>query len=102
MRWLLTGDEFDAHEACRMGLVQEVMAPEELLPSALRLAQHIADRAPLGIRATLESARQTVLEGEEAAARTLPMLVRRVIDSDDAREGLNALLEDRSPVFTGR
>jgi hypothetical protein len=30
------------------------------------------------------------------------MLVRRVIDSDDAREGLNALLEERSPVFTGR
>jgi enoyl-CoA hydratase/carnithine racemase len=102
MRWLLTGDEFDAHEACRMGLVQEVMAPEELLPSALRLAQHIADRAPLGIRATLESARQTVLEGEEAAARALPMRVRGVIDSDDASEGLNALLEDRSPVFTGR
>jgi enoyl-CoA hydratase/carnithine racemase len=102
MRWLLTGDEFDAHEACRMGLVQEVMAPEELLPSALRLAQHIADRAPLGIRATLESARQALLEGEEAAARALPMRVQRIIDSDDAREGLNALLEDRSPVFTGR
>ena len=101
MRWLLTGDEFDAHEACRMGLVQEVMAPEDLLPSALRLAQHIADRAPLGIRTTLESARQAVLEGESVAAKALPVLVRRVLDSEDAKEGLQALLEKRPPLFRG-
>jgi len=101
MRWLLTGDEFDAHEACRMGLVQEVMAPEELLPSALRLARHIADRAPLGIRTTLESARQAVLEGESVAAKALPALVRRVLDSEDAKEGLQALLEKRPPLFRG-
>ncbi|SEJ01084.1 crotonase/enoyl-CoA hydratase family protein [Pseudomonas sp. NFR16] len=102
MRWLLTGDEFDAHEACRMGLVQEVMAPEDLLPAALRLAQHVADRAPLGIRATLESARQAVLEGESAAAHALPQLVRRVIESDDASEGLSALQERRAADFKGR
>lgn len=101
MRWLLTGDEFDAHEACRMGLVQEVMASEDLLPSALRLAQHIADRAPLGIKATLESARQAVLEGEAVAARALPALVKQVISSADASEGLKALLENRAPHFTG-
>jgi len=101
MRWLLTGDEFDAHEACRMGLVQEVMASEDLLPSALRLAQHIADRAPLGIKATLESARQAVLEGEAIAAKALPALVKQVICSADAGEGLKALLENRSPHFTG-
>jgi enoyl-CoA hydratase/carnithine racemase len=102
MRWLLTGDEFDAHEACRMGLVQEVKAPEDLLPSALRLAQHVADRAPLGVHATLESARQAVLQGEGVAAQALPALVRRVIDSEDAREGLSAMLEGRTPQFTGR
>lgn len=82
-----------------MGLVQEVMAPEDLLPSALRLARHIADRAPLGIRTTLEAARQAVLEGESVAAKALPALVRRVLDSEDAKEGLQALLEKRTPVF---
>ncbi|HEY0286858.1 MAG TPA: crotonase/enoyl-CoA hydratase family protein [Pseudomonas sp.] len=101
MRWLLTGDEFDAHEACRMGLVQEVMASEDLLPSALRLAEHIAARAPLGIKATLESARQTVLEGEGAAARALPALIKRVIGSADAKEGLQALIEHRTAHFKG-
>jgi enoyl-CoA hydratase/carnithine racemase len=101
MRWLLTGDEFDAHEACRMGLVQEVMASEDLLPSAMRLAEHIAARAPLGIKATLESARQAVLEGESAAAQALPALVKRVIDSADAKEGLQAMLQHRTPLFKG-
>jgi enoyl-CoA hydratase/carnithine racemase len=101
MRWLLTGDEFDAHEACRMGLVQEVMASEDLLPSAMRLAEHIAARAPLGIKATMESARQAVLEGESAAAQALPALVKRVIDSADAKEGLQAMLQHRTPLFKG-
>ncbi|MCI1736912.1 MAG: crotonase/enoyl-CoA hydratase family protein [Pseudomonas veronii] len=46
MRWLLTGDEFDAHEALRLGLVQEVMASEDLLPRAIELASRIARQAP--------------------------------------------------------
>jgi enoyl-CoA hydratase/carnithine racemase len=101
MRWLLTGDEFDAHEALRMGLVQEVMALEDLLPCALHLATRIAERAPIGVRATLASARQAVHEGEEAAARQLPERVRQVMSSDDAKEGLRALIERRPGQFTG-
>src|SRR5260370_1108964 len=50
MRWLLTGDEFDAHEALRLGLVQEVMASEDLLPRAIELAERIARQAPLGVQ----------------------------------------------------
>lgn len=101
MRWLLTGDEFDAHEACRMGLVQEVTASEDLMPYALQLAARIAEQAPMAIRATLASARQAVLEGEAAAARQLPALINRVMSSADASEGLNAMLEHRPPVFNG-
>ncbi len=52
MRWLLTGDEFDAHEAYRLGLVQEVTAPEDLLDHAIALAERVAAQAPLGVRAT--------------------------------------------------
>ncbi|KAF1051106.1 MAG: Enoyl-CoA-hydratase [Stenotrophomonas maltophilia] len=101
MRWLLTGDEFDAHEAYRMGLVQEVLAPEELLPATLQLAQRIASRSPLGIRATLASARQCLLEGEEAAARALPERARALLNSADAAEGLRAMQERREGDFKG-
>ena len=58
MRWLLTGDEFDAAEAHRIGLVQEVADDAAAaLARAREIAQTIADRAaPLGVRATLASA----------------------------------------------
>jgi enoyl-CoA hydratase/carnithine racemase len=101
MRWLLTGDEFDAHEALRLGLVQEVMASEELLPRALQLAERIAAQAPLGVQATLASARLAVLQGETASSQQLLPTTTRLFASDDAREGLAALLERRPGHFSG-
>ena len=101
MSWLLTGDEFDAHEALRLGLVQEVMASEDLLPRAIELAQRIARQAPLGVQATLMSARQARQEGETAAAQALPSLVHKLMNSEDAKEGVRAMLEKRPGVFKG-
>lgn len=101
MRWLLTGDEFDAHEACRMGLVQEVLASEDLLPYALQLATRIAEQAPLAVRATLQSSRQAVVEGETSAAGQLPDLLNQLMNSEDAREGLLAMQERRPAIFKG-
>ena len=101
MRWLLTGDEFDAHDALRLGLVQEVMASEDLLPRAMLLAERIARQAPLGVQATLMSARQARLEGETAAALGLPPLVKKLLNSEDAKEGVRAMIEKRPGVFKG-
>lgn len=102
MRWLLTGDEFDAHEAYRLGLVQEVLASEDLLPRAIWLAERIAAQAPLGVRAVLASAHQTLDEGEKAAADALPATTQRLLTSEDAKEGLKAMLERREGHFKGR
>ena len=71
MRWLLTGDEFGAEEALRIGLVQEVVAPAELLARAVALAETIAAQAPLGVAATLTSARFALPEEEKLAAKRL-------------------------------
>ncbi|AYC33220.1 enoyl-CoA hydratase [Pseudomonas cavernae] len=102
MRWLLTGDEFDAHEAYRIGLVQEVLASEDLLPRALYLAERIAAQAPLGVQATLASARQAVREGEAAAVRSFATTVPQLMASEDAEEGVRAMQERRPGVFKGR
>ena len=102
MRWLLTGDEFDAAEAYRIGLTQEVLASEDLLPRALWLAERIAAQAPLGVMATLASARQAFTQGPEVAARSLKPLVAQLLTSEDAREGLLAMQERRPGQFKGR
>ncbi|MBA3394540.1 MAG: crotonase/enoyl-CoA hydratase family protein [Deltaproteobacteria bacterium] len=102
MRWLLTGDEFDAAEALRIGLVQEVVAPGEQLARATALADVIAQQAPLGVYATLASARAALPEAEAAAAiRLLPDL-QPLMNSEDMQEGLRAFMERRPGSFQGR
>ncbi|HEY3315157.1 MAG TPA: crotonase/enoyl-CoA hydratase family protein [Bacillota bacterium] len=102
MRYLLTGDEFSAEEAFRMGLVQEVVEPERLLPRAIELAESVARQAPFGVRATIRSARQAWLEGEKAAMADLFPALKDLLETEDAREGVQSFLERRSGNFRGR
>lgn len=100
MRWLLTGDTFDAAEALRIGLVQEVA--DDPLAVANTIAETIARRAPLGVRATLASARITADEGPEEASRRLLPAARILMATEDAAEGVRSFLERRDGVFRGR
>ncbi|NRD42938.1 crotonase/enoyl-CoA hydratase family protein [Corallococcus exiguus] len=102
MQYLLTGDALDAREAHRLGLVQRVVARDELLTTAMSVANKIASKAPLAIKATLESTRTAVLEGERAAAAKLLPAIQRLATTEDAQEALMAFMERRTPTFHGR
>lgn len=102
MRYLLTGDEFDAAEALRIGLVQEVVPLGQQLARALALAETVAAQAPLGVRATLASARLAISDGEQAALDRLAPDLVPIIASEDAREGVQSFIERRAAKFTGR
>ena len=102
MRYLLTGDEFTASEALRIGLVQEVVEPGQLLARAEAIAQTIALQAPLGVRATLASARLAVTEGEQAAIQRLIPDLEPILHSEDVTEGLLSFIERRQAKFEGR
>ncbi len=102
MRWLLTGDKFDAAEAFRIGLVQEVVPAGSEKVTATGIAKTVASRAPLGVRATLESARLTLDKGPEAARDALLGQARELMGSDDAREGMMSFVERRDAKFTGK
>ena len=102
MRWMLTGDRFDAAEAHRLGLVQEVVAPGEQLARARELAGRIAAQAPLAVQATLANARLAVRDGEAAAEERLPGELVRLMQTEDARIGMQAFLTRTEPEFVGR
>lgn len=102
MRFLLTAEPFGAAEALRIGLVQEVVAANVLLERAVAIATTIAAQAPLGVRATLASARKAEREGEASAAGALRAEIVRLMASDDAREGLQSFLERRAGRFSGK
>lgn len=102
MRWLLTGDEFDAREALRIGLAQEIVAAGTQLERAVELAAVVAAQAPLGVYATLASSRAAIPGSETEAARKLMVDLLPLMGSEDMQEGLRAFLERRPGMFTGR
>lgn len=103
MRWLLTGDEFDAAEAHRIGVVQEVTPDADTaLQRARDIAHTIADRcAPLGVAATLASAHTARLHGDSAAIEQLRPQVQGLFGSADAAEGVQSFVERRDARFQG-
>ena len=102
MRYLLTGDEFDAAEALRIGIAQEVVSEAQLLERAVQIAKTIAAQAPLAVQATLASARLSVREGPAAAAEKLMPELLRILKTEDVAEGLASFMERRDAKFTGR
>jgi enoyl-CoA hydratase/carnithine racemase len=102
MVWLLTGDEFSAQEAYRIGLVQEVVPTGRQLHRAVELAERIAERAPLAVQATIETCRKSLGNGQAAAATFMTATNTELYRSEDAAEGRQSFLEKREAIFNGR
>ena len=101
MRYLLTADEISAEEAFRIGLVQEMTEAGQQLDRAFEIASTIAKRAPLGVQATLASARCARIQGDKPALdRLLPDLIP-IMGSEDVKEGIQSFVERREADFKG-
>ncbi|MHA4853326.1 crotonase/enoyl-CoA hydratase family protein [Rhodococcus sp. MSC1_016] len=101
MRWMLTGDEFDATEAHRIGLIQEIA--DDPVDRARQIAHTIADKAaPLGVSTVLASTHRARRLGDDAAITQLGPDVARLFGTADGAEGIQSFIERRDAVFTGR
>ena len=102
MHYLLTGDEFGAATAVRLGLAQEIVEPGRQFDRAVEIAERICAQAPLGVQATLRSAWTGIVDGEIAAAEHVRDDMSEVLASEDFKEGIASFRERRSAKFTGR
>lgn len=102
MKYMLTGMEFSANEAREMRIISEILPKEQLMDRALELANMIVNAAPLGVKATMESALAARYEGDEAGLALLNERLFGLLKSKDVQEGVMAMLEKRIPIFKGQ
>lgn len=101
---LLTGRLIDSKRAKEIGLVNQVVAPDELESTSYALATELAEKAaPMAVKVTKLTIKRLFQETpiEPALKKELHSLVEQIGRSRDAEEGVRAILEKRSPVFTG-
>ena len=96
MRYLLTGDSFNAQAAFDMNLITEICPEGSQLNRAIELAEHVAQAAPLAVKATLASAREAINEGYEVAFKQLQSHLQPLLTTEDVQEGVFAMLQKAS------
>lgn len=102
MRMLLTAERIDAEEAYRVGLISDLVSPEELLTTAVSLAERIAGNGPLAVRAIKKAAAQAMNLAMSESIAQEQALWGILRDTRDRSEGREAFAERRPPEFLGR
>jgi enoyl-CoA hydratase len=102
MEMALTGEPITAEEAMQAGMLSGLTAPEDLLESAVALAERIAENAPLAVAASKQLVRAAASGVEEDKLWEMQIpLQKSVFSSNDAKEGPAAFAEKRAPNWTG-
>lgn len=102
MYHLLRADEFDAVEAHRIGLVQEVVEPGRQIDRAIELGRELLACSPIALQHTIANARLALDQDEPAAIAAIGEMSSVVQATADFQEGIASFLERRPARFTGR
>ncbi len=99
---LFTGRVFDADEAARLGIVNRVVQPDDLGAATQQLATEIATAGPIAVRMTKRALYLGINQSLDESLDLEGFQQNITFGTDDAKEGIQAIMEKRDPVFTGR
>ena len=102
MEILLTCEFINAQQAYEIGLINQVVSKEELMPAAMKIAEKICENAPLAIQAIKRSVRQGMNLSMDEALNLELKIAAEVFMTEDAKEGPRAFAEKRKPVWKGQ
>ena len=101
MEFLLTAEAFPASRAFELGLLNEIVATDDLSQRAVDWAARINANAPLAVQATKESVLRGLAVDQKEAFKIESELAGKIFSSNDAKEGPKAFKEKRDPKWTG-
>lgn len=102
LEMILTGEEIDAQEAFRIGLINKVVAKEELMNTAMEIATKMASMAPISLRYIKEAIYKGMDMTLEQGLRLEADLYLLIHTTKDREEGIKAFRQKRSPKFEGK
>lgn len=102
LEFFMTGSTFSAQEAERLGLVNYVVPPSQLMAKAEEIVHKINENGPLAVRGIKECIYRGLSSPLPEAARLEDLMSRLSMESEDAKEGARAFLEKRKPQYKGR
>ena len=102
MEIMLTGDMIDAETAHKFGLVNHVYSADDLEPETMKLAQKIAEKAPIALQLCKEAVKFASRSNLDEGLRREVDLFAICFSTEDKKEGVAAFLEKRKPEFQGK
>lgn len=102
MEMILTGDMIRADEALRIGLVNKIAEPEQLMTDAKELADRILKNGPIAVKYSKEAIARGMEMDMDSAVALENELFALCFATEDQKEGMQAFLEKREAVFSGK
>jgi enoyl-CoA hydratase len=102
LQLILTGDLIDAHEAHRIGLVNEVVPSGELISRCEAILKQISANAPLAIRYSIDAVNEGVDTDLSSGLKREAKYFTLAAGTEDRKEGASAFVQKRAPQFQGR
>lgn len=99
---IYTADVISAEEACRIGLVNKVVEPQELMNAAVALAGKIAEKAPIAVKNSKEAINRGMQCSMDEAINIEANLFGLCFATEDQKEGMKAFMEKRKAKFNNR